>query len=102
MRRPSPVIAGSPLANAALVAALEESGEWDEIVSGHGLRFTPTRQLGQPTVPQPFYIPPFDTSSFIDPPEPEAKLEPENGDKPTYPAAPAKRRLKWLRESEAK
>ena len=73
---------------------LRKTGELDRILDGHGLTFDSPPPPAVP-VSQPFYIPPFDTSSFVDTPKPAPELEPEipADPPPTYPAPPKKRRL---------
>jgi hypothetical protein len=67
-----------PGPNPALAQMLREDGTLDRLLEGKGLEFD-TRPPPVVQPPRPLEIPPYDGSSFVDPPErkPEPQPEPE-------------------------
>src|SRR4051812_12104794 len=84
--------------NDALAEILRQSGELDRILSGRGLTFTPAQGPPPPSPPPPLHIPPFDSSSFVEPVpvrEPDPTLHRE--DTESLPAKPRPRTTKTPR-----
>jgi hypothetical protein len=81
----------------ALAELWEREGILEDILEGRGLRFD-SRPAPPGQVAQPLYIPPFDTSSFIDPPAREHELGLDETQLEEQPAEhPPARRRPWRR-----
>jgi hypothetical protein len=79
----------APPPNPTLSELLAKTGDLDRILDGRGLEFERTSEPPAPPPLAPLEIPPYDSSSFVDPPEPKPELEPADKPEP-YPAKPGK------------